>query len=136
MNKLYTPCYLCDDVVPEGSRRFDALEPRRTSARAPCTPYFHCKDVVSVQSNQPELMWKNSTHLAISAMMWFEKVRAPVKMLLEKGSVQSNHPELMWKNSTNLAISVMMWFQKVRGGSMHPELVHEHPAHLVSPVKM
>ena len=27
-----TPCYLCCDVVREGSRRFDALEPPRTSA--------------------------------------------------------------------------------------------------------
>ena len=27
MNKLYTPCYLCHDVVRGGSRRFNALEP-------------------------------------------------------------------------------------------------------------
>ena len=27
MKELYTPCYLCDDVVLEGSRRFDTLEP-------------------------------------------------------------------------------------------------------------
>ena len=27
VKELYTPCYLCDDVVREGSRRFDALEP-------------------------------------------------------------------------------------------------------------
>ena len=29
--KLYTPCYLCTDVVREGSTRFDVLEPPRTS---------------------------------------------------------------------------------------------------------
>ena len=35
--------------------------------------------------------------------------------------------------------SILMWFEKVLGGSMllnHPELVHKHPANLVSPVKM
>ena len=26
LKELYTPCYLCDNVVREGSRRFDALE--------------------------------------------------------------------------------------------------------------
>ena len=39
-------------------------------------------------------------------------------------------------SNLNLAISAMMWFEKVRGGSMrlnHPDLVHKHPAHLVSP---
>ena len=57
-----------------------ALEPPRTNARVLSTPCFPFKDVVregSVQSNHPELRWKNSTRLAIAAMMWFEKVRAP-----------------------------------------------------------
>ena len=27
VKELYTPCFLCDEVVREGSRRFDALEP-------------------------------------------------------------------------------------------------------------
>ena len=31
VNEMYTPCYLCNDVVREGSRRFDALEQPRTS---------------------------------------------------------------------------------------------------------
>ena len=87
-------------MVREGSRRFDALEPPRTSVRAPCTPCFFCEEVV------------------------------------REGSVQSNHSEPMCKNSTRPGISVMMWFEKVRGGSMHlnhPELVYEHPAHLVNP---
>ena len=59
MKELYTPCYLCHDVVREGSRRFDALEPPRTSVRAHCTPWFFCEDVVregSVESNHSELM--------------------------------------------------------------------------------
>ena len=46
--------------------------------QAPRTPCFLCKDVVregSVHSNHPDLMLKNSTlTLAISAMMWSEKV--------------------------------------------------------------
>ena len=29
---VYIPCYLCEDVVREGSMRFDVLEPHRTSA--------------------------------------------------------------------------------------------------------
>ena len=29
---LYTPCYLCEDVVRVGSMRFDVLEPPQTSA--------------------------------------------------------------------------------------------------------
>ena len=36
-------------------------------------------------------------------------------------------------------ISVMIWFENVRRGLMclnHPELVHKHPAYLVSPVTM
>ena len=32
VTKLYTLCYLCNDVVREGSTRFDVLEPPRTSA--------------------------------------------------------------------------------------------------------
>ena len=35
VTKLYTPCYLCNDVVKEGSRRFYVLEPPRTSAQHP-----------------------------------------------------------------------------------------------------
>ena len=53
---LYTLLAL---VVREGSRRFAALEPHRTSARAPCTPCFPGKEVVrecSVASNHAELL--------------------------------------------------------------------------------
>ena len=32
VTKLYTLCYLCNDVVREGSTRFDVLETPRTSA--------------------------------------------------------------------------------------------------------
>ena len=32
VKELYTPCTHCNDVVQEGSRRFDALELPRTSA--------------------------------------------------------------------------------------------------------
>ena len=32
VKELYKPCYLCEDVVREGSMRFDVLEPPRTSA--------------------------------------------------------------------------------------------------------
>ena len=32
VKELYIPCYLCEDVVREGSMRFDVLEPPRTGA--------------------------------------------------------------------------------------------------------
>ena len=35
VKKLYTHCSLCDEVVQEGSRRFDAVEPRRTNVKVP-----------------------------------------------------------------------------------------------------
>ena len=41
-------------------------------------PCYHCEDEVregSVQSNHSELTSKTSTHLAFSALKWFEKVR-------------------------------------------------------------
>ena len=86
------------------------LEPPRTSAQhpvylvAPVTMWiesFPCNDVDregSVQSNHPELMGQNSTHLAISVMMWFEKVRG--------GSMCLNHQKLVHKNTTHLASPV------------------------------
>ena len=47
-----------------------------------------------MQSNHPELMGQNSTHLAISVMMWFEKVR--------RGSICFNYPELVHKHPAHL----------------------------------
>ena len=55
------------------------------------------------------------------------------------GRMSTRMSATLQNDSTHLAISAMMWFEKFRGGSMrlnHPELVHKHPAHLVSPVKM
>ena len=48
------------------------------SAQKQETSNNHCVDEVregSVQSNHSELMSKTSTHLAFSALKWFEKVR-------------------------------------------------------------
>ena len=36
-------------------------------------------------------MCKNSTYLAISAMMWFEKVRGALELVLREGSVPRTH---------------------------------------------
>ena len=36
--KVYIPCYLCENVVREGSMRFDVLEPHPTSAYSTLTP--------------------------------------------------------------------------------------------------
>ena len=74
------------------------------------TPCYHCEDEVregSVQSNHSELTSKTSTHLAFSALKWFEKVRGGSRGLkpctgtryhcedeVRECSVQSNHSEL------------------------------------------
>ena len=44
-----------------------------------------------VASNQPEPMLKNSTHFAISAMMWFKKVRGG-SMRLDYTELVRNYP--------------------------------------------
>ena len=54
----------------------------------------------SVVSNQPEPMLKNSTHFAISAMMWFEKVRG--------GSMRLNYTELVRNHPAHLASPLNM----------------------------
>ena len=94
---------MCNDVVQEGSRRFDALELHRTSAKAPCTPCFsfiYVDREGSVQSNHPKPMLKNTTHFAISAMMWFKKVRG--------GSMRLNYTELVQKHPAHLVSPLYM----------------------------
>ena len=54
----------------------------------------------SVLSNHPELTSQNSTHLAISVMMWFEKVRG--------GSMCLNHTELVHKHPAHLVSPTTM----------------------------
>ena len=95
-----------------GSGWFDCTEPPLASyifrgearcAKAPCTPCFSSKEVErggSGQSNHPEPMLKNSTHFAISAMKWFEKVRG--------GSMRLNYPELVQKHPAHLASPLNM----------------------------
>ena len=104
---------------------FDALELHRTSAKSPCTPCFFSKYVDrggsvesnqlehmlkrslkyvdrggSVQSNHPKPMLNNSTHFAISEMMWFKKVRG--------GSMRLNYTELVQKHPAHLASPLNM----------------------------
>ena len=62
------------------------VEPLGNSVQVPYTPCYHCVDEVregSVQSNHSELTSKTSTHLAFSALKWFEKVRGGSRDLLE-----------------------------------------------------
>ena len=80
---FYTPCFLCTEVVRDGSRRFEGVEPLGNSVHVPYTSCYHCVDEGSVQSNHSELTSKTSTHLAFSALKWFEKVRG--------GSLWLNH---------------------------------------------
>ena len=54
----------------------------------------------SVESNQLEPMLNKSTHFAISAMMWFKKVRG--------GSMHFNYTELVQKHPAHLASPLNM----------------------------
>ena len=95
------------------------VEPLGNGVQVPYTPCSHCEDEVregSVQSNHSEL---TSTHLAFSALKWFEKVRG--------GSRGLNHSETVYRYPTHLVTTVKMrcnsvcivkWFEKVRGGSL------------------
>ena len=96
-------------MVREGSRRFDGVEPLGNSVQVHYTPCYHCEDEVregSVQSNHSELMSKTSTHLAFSALKWFEKVRG--------GSRGLNHSVIVYRYPTQLVPTVKMRFEKVR----------------------
>ena len=114
---FYTPCFLCTEVVREGSRRFAVVEPLtvkqctgtlhtlfplcRLGNRVPYTTCSHCEDEVrqgSVQSNHSELTSKTSTHLAFSALKWFEKVRGCSRGL--------NHSETVYRYPTHLVTTV------------------------------
>ena len=102
-------------MVREGWRRFEGVEPLGNSVQVPYTPCSHCVDEVregSVQSNHSELTSKTSTHLAFSALKWFEKVRG--------GSRGLNHTETVYMYPTHLVTTVKMRFEKVRGGSGDP----------------
>ena len=91
------------EKVQGGSRRFAALELPHTNSYTPCTPCFPSKDVVragSAQSNHPEPMLKNSTHLTKAVMLWFEKVLG--------GSMRWNYPTLLFKHPAHLAAPLQM----------------------------
>ena len=77
--------------------------------QVPYTSCYHCVDEVregSVQSNHSELKSKTSTHLAFSALKWFEKVRG--------GSRGLDHSETVYRYPTHLVTTVKMRFEKVR----------------------
>ena len=79
------------------------VEPLGNSVQVPYTPCSHCVDEVregSVQSNHSELTSKTSTHLAFSALKWFEKVRG--------GSRGLNHSETVYTYPTLYTVSE--WF--------------------------
>ena len=82
------------------------VEPLGNSVQVPYTPCYHCEDEVREQSNHSELTSKTSTHLAFSALKWFEKVRG--------GSRGLNHSETVCRYSTHLVTTVKMRFEKVR----------------------
>ena len=81
--------------------RFEGVEPLGNSVQVPYTTCYHCEDEVregSVQSNHSELTSKTSTHLAFSALKWFEKVRG--------GSRGLNHSETVYRYPTHLVTTV------------------------------
>ena len=74
------------------------VEPLGNGVQVPYTPCSHCEDEGSVQSNHSELTSKTSTHLAFSALKWFEKVRG--------GSLWLNHSETVYRYPTHLVPTV------------------------------
>ena len=67
-----------------------------------------------------QLVRKTSTHLAFSALKWFEKVRG--------GSLRLNHPEIAYRYPTHLVPPVKMRFGKVRYSRTTPKPC-ERPLH-------
>ena len=119
----------------ETSRRFEGVEPLGNSVQVPYTSCYHCEDEVregSVQSNHSELTSKTSTHLAFSALKWFEgveplgnSVQVPYTPCyhcedeVREGSVQSNHSELTSKTSTHLTTFQHLCLSKHRCQLVH-----------------
>ena len=102
-------------MVREGSRRFEGVEPLGNSVQVPYTSCYHCVDEVregSVQSNHSELTSKTSTHLAYSALKWFEKVRGGSGG--GGGGGGFNHSAIVYRYPTQLVPTVKMRFEKVR----------------------
>ena len=99
------------------------------------TPCYLCDDVVLREgSRRFDVLEPPRTRARAPCTPCF-----PCNDVASEGSVQANHPNLLGKTSTRPASSVVKWFEKVRGGSMrlnHPKRVYEHPAHLVSSVKL
>ena len=95
-------------MVREGSRRFEGVEPLGNSVQVPYTTCYREDEVRegSVQSNHSELTSKTSTHLAFSALKWFEKVQG--------GSRGLNHSETVYRYPTQLVPTLKMRFEKVR----------------------
>ena len=72
---LYTPCYLCSEVVRGGSLRLNLPELVHrypTDLVPPVKKQF--EKVRSSRTTPNSCMRKTSTHLAISALKWFEEV--------------------------------------------------------------
>ena len=81
------------------------VEPLGNSVQVPYTPCSHCVDEVREGSVQSECTSKTSTHLAYSALKWFEKVRG--------GSLWLNHSEIVYRYPTHLVPTVIR-FEEVR----------------------
>ena len=101
--ELYTPCYLCNNVVWAGLWRFDALELPRTSARETCPPFQDVFREGSVESNYPKLTWKNATHLVISAIVWSMNVQ---EILM--------YAEQVYKRAAHFASPLKVYLWKAR----------------------
>ena len=122
----WTTCSVVATRPRGGSRGFKGVEPLGNSVQVPYTSCYHCEDEVregSVQSNHSELTSKTSTHLAFSALKWFEKVRG--------GSRGLNHSETVYRYPTHLVTTVKMRFEKVRYSRTTPNsrqrLLHTLP---------
>ena len=119
-------------MVREGLRRFEGVEPFGNSVQVPYTPCSHCEDEVregSVQSNNSELTSKTSTHLAFSALKWFENVR--VKMRFEKVRYSRTTPNSRYTPFFLCTEVVQEGSRRFEG---HSEIVYRYHTHTLLPL--
>ena len=102
----------CEGCLCTSSGWFKRIEPSRTFSNL-LEPRLYRTYIFTGETRFAGCSWMNSTHRAISAMMWFEKVRGgslvpprtsarapctpsfPCKDVVREGSVLSNNPELV-----------------------------------------
>ena len=120
-NLIFTVVTRCVGYLYTVSEWFNPLEPPRTffsAEKERCvevfdvsSEWFDCTEPSQTSSSKNHSELTQSTHLAFSALMWFEKVRG--------GSRGLNHSETVYRYPTHLVTTV-----KMRFGTVEPLRTH------------